>query len=561
MGHSTSTVCEPVKDGLVDVQKLIDEYGGISIAGRYTKQKALESDYTFEMNWNAPKVIGTGLNGDVRLASDKDGILYAVKSFQKKKLKHKARGDMKNEVEIYLSVDHPHIARLEQVYETEEEIHLVMEHMAGGELYDRVSQKKQFKEEAAADTTHQMLLAVAYLHSRNICHRDLKLENFLYQSEDSDHLKLIDFGFAKISTGSAVLKETCGSLHYVAPEVLKRSYTSQADMWSVGVICHMLLTGSPVYRGADHEIINLAKRGKTRLSSRFGNLSSPAQDFVQALLVVDPALRLTAKAALEHPFVVNRSPTVAPLLSGFNDDFLNSFQTYACAPPFRQACLSMMAWSLSVEDRQQLHGKFLELDVQKSGTISLTQFEALLKDKRHLNSAEIVQLFAALDTDHDNKLCYSEFLAAVLQDHMHMHNNVLRRTFARFDQDASGVVTVESLRTVLGDTFKDVDVTELIHEADTTGSGDIRYTQFVQYMQKPETTAASRGPGESCSSLCSAVSLVDLLKLPEVDVVEQWPLRPATRKSSLSPKKMGEMPFHSSLMRAAAEAAVACVRQ
>merc|ERR1719331_969439 len=99
MGHSSSTVCEPVKDGLVDVQKLMDEYGGISIAGRYTKQKTLESDYTFEMKWNAPKVIGTGLNGAVRLASDKDGSLYAVKSFQKKKLKRKARGDVKNEAE------------------------------------------------------------------------------------------------------------------------------------------------------------------------------------------------------------------------------------------------------------------------------------------------------------------------------------------------------------------------------------------------------------------------------------------------------------------------------
>lgn len=142
-----------------------------------------------------------------------------------------------------------------------------------------------------------------------------------------------------------------------------------------------------------------------------------------------------------------------------------------------------------------------------------------------------------------------------------MHDNVLRTTFARFDQDTSGAITVESLRTVLGDTFKDVDVTDLINEADTTGSGCICYKQFLQYMQKPDTNAASPESGESCSSLSSAGGLIDLLNLPEeVDVVEQWHLRPATRKSSLSLKQLGEMPFHSSLMRAAAEAAASCVR-
>jgi calcium-dependent protein kinase len=240
------------QDGFIGIEKMTKRRkGNISIIGRYTTKRSVHDDYTFVMKDDKPKVLGTGMSGPVRLAQDKNGRQYAVKSFKKKKLNQQARDDLKREVEIYLSLDHPHIARLEQVYETEEEVHLVMEYMAGGELYERLASKKMYSEEAAAKALHQMLLAVAYLHAHNICHRDLKLENFLYESKDHSHLKLIDFGFSKIFSGGKQMSKACGSLHYVAPEVLAHAYTEKADMWSIGVMSHMLLTGSPVFRGRD----------------------------------------------------------------------------------------------------------------------------------------------------------------------------------------------------------------------------------------------------------------------------------------------------------------------
>jgi len=548
MGASTSVsthddVIRPVQDGLVSVQKMIKESGCISINGRYTTRRTLQSDYKFEMSWNSPKVIGTGMSGPVRLAAGKeDGRKYAVKSFKKKLLNPATRAELKSEVEIYLSLDHPHIARLEQVYETAEEIHLVMEYMAGGELYERLTELKAYTEEASAHTAHQMLLAVAYLHSRSICHRDLKLENFLYEGGSSDHLKLIDFGFAKICAGSTTLSDTCGSVHYVAPEVLKKSYTSQADMWSLGVISHMLLTGSPVYRGQEHEIISLVRKGKTRLSSKFSKLSMAAQGFVQALLVVDPAKRMTAKAALEHHFVAHRTSGVTRI----DVKTLHHFQNFASASLFRRVCFSMMAWSLSMEDRQSLRSNFLELDAQKQGTISLPQFKAVLKVYCHVDSIEAERLFAALDMDHDDELCYSEFLAATIPNVMRKQEHVLRRTFTRFDQDESGAISAEDLRSVLGDTFENVDIMELISEVDRTGSGCIRYDQFRQYLQEPESDRGSCKP-------------VDEEQLH--GTVQQWPLAPLPQKSAPpTPNKGERAALHSSLMRAAAEAATSCVR-
>lgn len=540
------------------VDKLSKENGGISIVGRYTTQKNLQNDYAYEMSWSSPKVIGTGMNGAVRLARGKDGRQYAVKSFNKKHLTTKARAELQGEVEIYLSVDHPHIARLEQVYETNEEIHLVMEYMAGGELYDHLTRKRMYTEEVAAATAFQMLLAVAYLHGRNICHRDLKLENFLYEDAGSNHLKLIDFGFAKVFTGST-MKDSCGSIHYVAPEVLKKSYTSQADMWSLGVISHMLLTGSPLFRGEDYEIVSLVKKGKFRLSSRFGKLSAVAQDFVQSLIVVDPAKRLTAQTALEHPFLANRRSTV---VRSADVEISDGLRNFAQASRFRRVCLSMMAWSLSVEDRRRLRGKFLELDVEKKGVISLSRFKAALQESSHIDGAEAERLFAALDTNHGNTICYTELLAALLDDTVQSDESVLRRTFARFDREEAGEITVDNLRSLLGDTFDNVDVAELISDVDTTGSGAIRYEDFFQYLQtgsskQPYSMPTQSPTGQRPEKHCS---LVDALTDAELDLTDQRLPTPLAQKPMPSPVKLDRMPFTSSLMRAAAEAAGSCVR-
>merc|ERR1719203_2393785 len=117
------------------------------------------------------------MNGAVKLAVSRvDGCKYAVKSFPKERLSKRARRDLKNEADIYLSLDHPHVAQLEMVYETEKELHLVMEYMSGGELFDRVKDRGGFSEEDAAKATRQMLRALSYIHERGIVHRDLKLE-------------------------------------------------------------------------------------------------------------------------------------------------------------------------------------------------------------------------------------------------------------------------------------------------------------------------------------------------------------------------------------------------
>jgi len=479
------------------------------IQGRYTTTRLLEHDYDFD-----GKIVGSGMSGPVRLATGKDGNNYAIKSFKKNGLSSRKRAELKSEAEVYLTLDHPHVAKLEMIYETEEELHLVMEYMAGGELYKRLSKKKRYSEESAASCIRQVMLAVAYLHAHEVVHRDLKLENFLYENEDSDHVKLIDFGFAKFRSRDAKMSQACGSLHYVAPEVLNHSYTEKADIWSAGVIAYMLLTGAPPFFGTDDEVIAKIRAGNPHWSQRFFSLSSNAQGLVKGMLVADPNRRFSARAVLEHPFVSRVSGREEKVL---DMDILKSLRHFAHASAFRRAVLSLMAWSVSNTDRNMLREQFLALDREKRGTITHTELKQVLEESFDVDSAEVEVLFSCLDTDHDDEIEYSEFLAAALLGRVQVHEDLLRKTFSRFDTHETGMITAEDLRSVLGEHFDGAEMEELIREADTSGNGCVDYEEFLDYFQRSDTCEDSPPIAEP------ALPPTDTLPLPRVPTADTLP--------------------------------------
>eukprot|EP00930_Biecheleria_cincta_P051173 TRINITY_DN3632_c0_g3_i1.p1 TRINITY_DN3632_c0_g3~~TRINITY_DN3632_c0_g3_i1.p1 ORF type:complete len:525 (+),score=117.86 TRINITY_DN3632_c0_g3_i1:81-1655(+) len=458
--------------------------GAIAIHGRYHRLPArLEDDYIVQQE----KKLGVGYNGAVVLAQGRHTHLkYAVKSFKLHGVAKDKREELEAEAEIFLRMDHPHVVRLYDVYESEDKLSLVMECMDGGELFDRVQERKVFSEKDACNASWMMLLAVNYIHSCSVVHRDLKLENFLYEKKDSDFLKLIDFGFSKIWEKNTRMELSCGTLSYAAPEVLAKNYTSQCDLWSLGVIVFILLVGYmpfPSGSGGDRAQISLIRAGKfTMRKERWDKVSGRAFDFVKSLLVVDPERRLTAQQALEHPWIKGRDEDRS---GHFDAEMVSSLCKFSKAQKFRRSCMQLMAWSLTAEDRAQVREAFLELDTSRSGQIKLIDLKHVLESKFDLPEDHTMAVFQALDSAPDDEIHYSDFLAAMMSSRIKLYDELLQECFRRFDHDYSGYISEADLKRVLG---TDYDVSEIMKTVDINHDGKISSEEFLRYLKSGEAT-------------------------------------------------------------------------
>jgi len=360
-----------------------------------------------------------------------------------------------------------------------------MEMMYGGELFDRIIEKKKFTEKDSADAAYQMLLALGYLHSHGVVHRDVKLENFLYESKDGDHLKLIDFGFSKIWDASTKMKLSCGTLSYVSPEVLGKAYTNKCDMWSIGVVCFILMCGYMPFSGGESKQIKDIREGKFARKEAFDKLSKDAADFLCNLIKVDADARMSADEALKHRFIVGRSER-AMKESEVGDDTVQNLLDFSKASKFRRACMTCMAWSLTNDQRIQLREDFLAMDKNKHGTITLGEFKSIIQERYagQFSDSQVKELFDAIDTSHTEEIAYTEFLAAMMMNRMALHDDILKATFRRFDTNGSGVIEPKDLEVLLGESFEGEEVKDLIKEADTNGDGRIDYDEFLAFAKK-----------------------------------------------------------------------------
>ncbi|CEL97724.1 unnamed protein product [Vitrella brassicaformis CCMP3155] len=260
-------------------------------------------------DYNLGRLLGQGAFGQVRECIHRTTReLFAVKIVEKKpgaKWNHAQL--FKKECDFLAELDHPTIIRLHGLYEDHQFVYGVIDKCEGGELLTFIKEMKQFTEREAAKICRQILDALKYLHSRNIVHRDIKGENFLLQKKSIDSpLIMIDFGIAAKVTPGVHLEETCGSLKYLAPELLKKRYGVEVDLWAVGVLMYLMLYGRYPFIGEDQAAILKEIEGH-QIDWSLHNMEKPYSektiDFLSSLLERNPEKRLTADEALKHPFI------------------------------------------------------------------------------------------------------------------------------------------------------------------------------------------------------------------------------------------------------------------
>jgi serine/threonine protein kinase len=261
--------------------------------------------------------LGRGAFSVVKKATSvKDGIMVAVKIINKQKLlgDPKSQEQVTREIEILKTVRHPNIIGYVDCVDTASKLYIVLEYADGGELFDHIVKRGAFPEEDAKTIMLQLLHGVSYLHSAGIAHRDLKPENILVHE---GRIKITDFGLARLSENKSFMKTLCGTPQYVAPEIIIMAsqndkvipgYTTAVDMWSLGVILFLLLTGRQPFSAENNRTVSLYTQIENVIyawphSEDGYQISALAQDLVKKLLQAKPSDRLTAQEALLHPWL------------------------------------------------------------------------------------------------------------------------------------------------------------------------------------------------------------------------------------------------------------------
>ncbi|CUG74862.1 protein kinase, putative [Bodo saltans] len=232
---------------------------------------------------------------------------FAVKIIDKKKAGSKGLSEVMGEVETMRLLNQPNIVKLEEIFETDDCLYIVMEYVPGGELHQVLKRTGPLPEATARQIIIQLLLAVEYIHQRGIVHRDLKPANMLLRDEQDWQIKLADFGFAVLVGTENCLTSYCGTGAYMAPEiVLDMNYGKAVDIWAVGVILYVIMSGDyPFFPagGQDVQSSIIANKWQRTMHQRIADASPGAKDFLSKLLTTDANKRLTAKEALKHTWI------------------------------------------------------------------------------------------------------------------------------------------------------------------------------------------------------------------------------------------------------------------
>jgi calcium-dependent protein kinase len=450
------------------------------------------------------QLLGSGAFGEVWLVHHKDlDRDFAMKIIKKRKNRSNDEKDILNEIGILKKLDHPKILKVIDFYSTPKKYYIITEYCPEGELFNEIIKVGKFDEGQAAFIINQILKAVTYCHKMNIIHRDIKPENIMITNREKNgclQVKLIDFGTAKIFEKGHQENKYVGSSYYMAPEIIKRKYDEKCDLWSIGVILYILLTGRPPFDGNDDdEILENVKKGVyDKWAYPFPLLSAHAKDLIFKLLQYDPKKRLSAEEAIEHPWFKtaefkkkDKVNTIPPELAR---ELIQNMTKYRSDNMLKCAVIAYLVHHITnTEECFEASKLFIKIDLNSDGRIEkheLVQgFEKYWGISKEEAKEKVDLIFANIDTDFNGFIEYEEFVRAAVNSSIFMSQNYLKFAFNYFDRDSSGDITFEEIKKRFTQNSKntnpkvDKELKEIFDKIDINGDGSISFGEFCKMMK------------------------------------------------------------------------------
>ncbi|KAH7668510.1 Non-specific serine/threonine protein kinase protein [Dioscorea alata] len=393
--------------------------------------------------------------------------------------------DVRREVKILKALSgHNNLVKFHDACEDALNVYVIMELCEGGELLDRIlSRGGRYMEEDAKTIVVQILSIVAFCHLQGVVHRDLKPENFLFSTKDENSsMKIIDFGLSDFVRPDERLNDIVGSAYYVAPEVLHRAYSMEADMWSIGVITYILLCGSrPFWARTESGIFRSVLRADPNFDdSPWPSVTSEAKDFVRRLLNKDYRKRMTAVQALTHPWLRDEQRHI-PL------DFLiyKLIKSYLRSSPFKRAALKALSKSLTEDELFYLRCQFKLLEPNRDGRVSLENFRmALMQNATDaMKESRVPDILNSLEPLHYRKLDFEEFCAAAISPYqleaLEGWEHIASIAFEHFEQDGNRVISIAELAQEMS---LPATAHSIMHDWIRQSDGKLSYLGYMKFL-------------------------------------------------------------------------------